>query len=1755
MSYFVNIDSRFRDTSYYPSPSDFAVSFRQFQGSGPYVNGSPFNNDAFFQQVSIDPDFDESDVKFKNAIITQYFENDTNVYYAGIMNPQISFDPHSEVTTITPSVFSILYKNNVLYSLTGTSQNSFLLKLSVVNNATLPYSFDWLLYTDSKDVRNVMNKASFSFTQNNQIYYAFDFSATKFDLKLTNNFSNINNSFTGTNYILNTVESPAVNLTSNVALFLVEQNGNLGFVNDTLWGYHIFTSDFNIGSMEGNNEDPFYMLLDNSDNLYMSCNINPFSTRLYSINSSGAKDTNIYITPATNFNQSLDLQPYGATIFTATGGIKYLTQAANNVGTFRYNVVDESIGFSFFKLNYGSCQTGPSLQSIVYPCGGTGSQIYYVNGKFIHNNDKTYYVAGLWSGAYTGPQNLAVFNINFYTQSVSVLGQIGTTSAVSIAADFQTGTSNMTVFARNNQNRMTVYNFNLSTNTFSQLATTTFSSSYPIGGQKLNYYKDGNNYYIFAPDYIQVNTKGITNYGNIVLDTVTTVHVFNYNSATGTISQINTFSCYSLDDSNIDYRSPSEIYMITNSNSNPVYQIFDVSDPYNVSLVSTNNIGPSIKKVIPYTANIDGIQKYFFILNSNQQDFISYDATNINNIQQIGYSVKDASWAQAIDFEEGFSYGMPNSETNIPGSKWLTKTPLTFLNPSFKSIHYSKNLQTTISVPTGSNIVRPLLHNDESYALTFSNNNISMYNISNLNSTFNVSNYNYPLDGNPVDCNIINYNSNLYCIVSTSTSLYSFTISPDINSQTYTINNTSTLAYTGPAILINSFKSSYDPDETFGIFYTITTFEESNIARYIFNTATNSFSYDVSLELTPGYKNGASVMWDVFAGKLFYVKNSQVLDGSASANYFILADIPGILLILAVFGAYETVVYPDSSIVVFNKITQKYQHVLAGPKSHSVETSAASKNIEYRYSSSVLISDFTNHTHVTAFSTEQQFVLIQAQTPATGTNTGHVLSVYDLTDPQTPLVISVNSLLTTSRTDAPVYLRFLESTFYKNKATLLCLNDDNTLYLYDITNPYNSSVNQNTLINTTTYDITELGSAVSLKLNQDGNSLSWINSYGSYFTSTGYGQQISISGMVIDASNNNIYLSGNWKNRFEVYELPSTSPVNRITYSSYDNLNKGYFSKCSSFDGQMSWVLPITTPSKGSINDINVLSNGNIIVSGNTESPNLFIYQKQNRGTLTTPTTIQSSNVIPISQISSGILAFNSDGTFQWKSILYSTENNRYVTSNILRSDATSIVLSGFSNANEIKGVDSSNNLIQSMFTDVNPTTQKSQFIHYYNLSGRYVKSQQIEYPENSTIICKQLNLFSGSNSVILTPYVSNTINTGNIKFINKDGTLQTSVSQVINNNISYVSNYLYNSTYTDPLNGSSYSTVQLQSPLEYTFTGSYFKNYNMFLLGQPLDTYLNKNFSIRDNYTTIPLTGTNKYYFALNSLIATDKIIKNPISVNGNSAEYYTMNLSINQLFGMIKYNVDEMPSVDNTINIQEVFSNNTINTSSTYYISFPYTGPTGTIENKIIKVSSITTDPVTGDYTFTFNDINDLRISSPSGSFYGPYLQLNQANPNVYYTLQFFPASIINPIYYTVSCNYVIIPNRALRQPPELGIRNLTDMPYIYIAIYNVNDENRYDREIVNIVYDNNPNREQISIFQIPTVNAASTANWITLSSSTKAKIKFLPTYNNIRVTLYDIYGNPIVFDNTPKSFETFQTVPDNLMQVTANLTFTKI
>ena len=118
---------------------------------------------------------------------------------------------------------------------------------------------------------------------------------------------------------------------------------------------------------------------------------------------------------------------------------------------------------------------------------------------------------------------------------------------------------------------------------------------------------------------------------------------------------------------------------------------------------------------------------------------------------------------------------------------------------------------------------------------------------------------------------------------------------------------------------------------------------------------------------------------------------------------------------------------------------------------------------------------------------------------------------------------------------------------------------------------------------------------------------------------------------------------------------------------------------------------------------------------------------------------------------------------------------------------------------------------------------------------------------------------------------------------------------------------------------------------------------------------------------------------------------------------------------------------------------------------------------------------------------------------------------------------------------------------------------MPYFFLAIYNVNDQDIPDTEIVNIFYSNNPNRDRLAIFQIPTVDAGLEGNWVTYGTSTVAKIKFLPTFLNLRIKLIDCFGKTITFENSAtKSTDTKYksgTVPPELMRMTLQLSFTKI
>jgi hypothetical protein len=315
-------------------------------------------------------------------------------------------------------------------------------------------------------------------------------------------------------------------------------------------------------------------------------------------------------------------------------------------------------------------------------------------------------------------------------------------------------------------------------------------------------------------------------------------------------------------------------------------------------------------------------------------------------------------------------------------------------------------------------------------------------------------------------------------------------------------------------------------------------------------------------------------------------------------------------------------------------------------------------------------------------------------------------------------------------------------------------------------------------------------------------------------------------------------------------------------------------------------------------------------------------------------------------------------------------------------------------------------------------------------------------------------------------------------------------------------------------------------------------QNYNLYMGPSADTTYLNKNYSIRDNI----IYSTGDYRFILNSKIDTSKIDRTiTSSINGitGTNEYQICSLSSSPLTTIFEYTVTDTTHIT-TVNLSG------LDTSKQYYITVP-TG--GNIYS--YNVLGITTN-ANGDYVFQVDDVNQF-------SFYSPYLYLTPFNQNIYYNLQFYPASLGFPIYYTIQLNSLVLPNRPLRQSPENYVRTLPDLQYIYVAIYSVDDSDIPDNEIVNIVFDNNPNRDRIEIFQLNTINSGDTSNYVTYTSTQAPKVKFNSQFTNLRIKIFDVYGNVLLFDNTPykatDSIFTGGVVPPQYMNISIQFTLKKI
>ena len=86
LNYYVTIDSNYRDREQYPLETDFGVTFETKDPTLQYPQGEPVDTTQFFPRMTIDKNFDNSNIRVLNGKITSiaYDSNKGETLYAGI---------------------------------------------------------------------------------------------------------------------------------------------------------------------------------------------------------------------------------------------------------------------------------------------------------------------------------------------------------------------------------------------------------------------------------------------------------------------------------------------------------------------------------------------------------------------------------------------------------------------------------------------------------------------------------------------------------------------------------------------------------------------------------------------------------------------------------------------------------------------------------------------------------------------------------------------------------------------------------------------------------------------------------------------------------------------------------------------------------------------------------------------------------------------------------------------------------------------------------------------------------------------------------------------------------------------------------------------------------------------------------------------------------------------------------------------------------------------------------------------------------------------------------------------------------------------------------------------------------------------------------------------------------------------------------------------------------------------------------------
>jgi hypothetical protein len=1836
-SYYVTIDSEFRDDQKYPFPTDFSVKFKDTT-TGTQVIGVPTGpniQDSFFTPLQIDPDYYSSNFRVTNGQVYNLKKLEDNTFLmCGVIQPLTG-----------ASQFSIYNDTTTFVSLTGLGYyNSFLSNISFTNGA---YQFNWIVYSQATGT-NEVNRSSFDLDDNDNIYFLFDYTSSF-------NF-NIVQTPALTPSTLYAVPNPTTPLTNNcLATFALTLNGNIYYTNGHAWGYHLISSnqDIKATAINGRNN----VNVDNALNLYVSGNTNPYNPNLFYYN---------VATQYTGATQSAGAYGNGMTLYTYNG-TTYLGGYRNGSPWregFWFDIYTiSSTGVSLISTDFASQRAVPGAEynSVVVPANSEWFWVYGNTGYFASYMD-TFDVRLVLNGVnlITGDATFNVNNSIYYDDGSFTQFSCITSATVS---------NYIYAFSPTDYSWSYIRLFRINLNSIS---TWTVVSQSPQGLSRIanSFYfenpifnfREGNTFYISGIDNnLWANILTITidpvtfavTYGNVCRVRITTQSLASggwYSMMFKMNNRLYLFACDTSAQGNAlidvtDFNNPiitsnalsgckpfvtyytsngghylvdnsSYIYIINNP-YNPVLasnffpQIEDISNPSTKVLYNDLLIGqitnPSLKL---YTVNFISVPVTINSIHYNLNIDQTFNTTTTANIDAI--TLEDAPYmaelrgnrlyvtnisninsVQAINNFNVFSETSPNIGSNTDPNNFRTLLTFNFYNcitlthivsgeyVYFCIVFYTPapSLPITNNFPTG-----------DFYLLVVQ-----------TNKAFDFIQSRYIYLGTSVwtiyqtyVTGVVPYaqNGNIYCVIQyynypRNLLIYEFLPSSDSFLLKSTLTNVSVTydpetgngaPFSYPESQYRSWYQwgcipyTYDDGPLYGqtwLFVTITRnqdFYAGSIGCYIIpinvTNPSNPIGYYNS---TPGSQNGPLNTYNsAFSNQMAIIKYSSndirlIMHGSYNGNFAVNMTNPTGMSYFGIIGLFNPPVntfprgggqpgiYPrfwgdwtNPLALVNNSSTSQYYTVQANQVESPGSLNPTQNLGNYRYLSYVNVTDI-NNTYL------NQLIPINPS----GAKCQTLLPVYYQ---QKTYVAMLNTTIT--------YVSYANYYFYTTNYRLIDVTNPSFAMSYPpVQGAYPSAV-------TTSYTgLNGIGLSFIHKMTNEGGPL-WINYLGSDGTGI-QGVNTNISNISLDSTLTFAYVSGGWQNKIEAYN-PNKSKVNLITsnYSSYN----GFIAKINlSNDGTFSWLIPLYGTDDVYVQRLNYISSKNLIgIVGyyNTPIMQVFAIQTSSAGPFTNP--ISSQLNLPNTSISAGFLiTVNTSGTVSYYSTLYTDVSLRDVQIFDLVVDEAStnksIKIVGISNANLLQCIDSSLTNVQNTYSELDPITQHYLIVYSYDLNGLYQYSDRVEFPPGMSVNVQDIKSFSANNRVVLFPNILTTVTSGDsINIYNKDGSLATTITNYVNNIYNcIIVQYQYDPTYVD-VNGVSYSKIVLQDTFNYASES--LVNYHLFIQGDLFDSYtgtttqiadtttLNKNFSIRHNFIE-----NSKDTIILNQVIAIKNIVRKNFSYQNID---WAGSISPSELPGIISYNNTIAPS--NPIIITALYGLTSINTSATgYYLMYA----TGT-ELNYVTINSITYS--SGAYQMNItNPSQALNQDLPPGVYYGPYIYFTQTNQNSYYTLQFSPGTIYDKVYYNIKLNSLLIPNRRITSSFLPGTRSINDFRYIYLELYNEDDNGNIDTSVVNNYFTNNQNFVAINqrtktLFEIPIagVSVNSDTNFVVLSTTSNIPILVIsPGYYNLHMRLVDMYGNLINFDSTPNSAKTSDsifsgsTVNTSLMQIAASLTFTKI